>query len=359
MPQRELKRLQAVHRFLNLEIEKDKELQEIAELTAELLHCSVSLITLMDGETQYFLYKVGTEEEQNAIKYTFCRYLKPDTLLIVPDARLDLRFMAYPIVKGPPYIRFYAGAPLQTHDGHQIGSLCVMDIQPRELSPVQEHTLKFLAKRIIQITEFEFSINLLKEHFIRSRESEIKLRSFFETSSALHLLVGKDLKVIDFNRNMREFIRQMYGVELQSGIEVSKILHEPAFQSFVRDFELAIKGEIVQFERKVTYFDGREIWWYVTFEPGYNPEGEIIGISYNATDITQRKENEAVILAQNQTLREIAFLQSHEMRRPVASILGLMEVIRLERELSTELAMLEELTLELDKTIREISRKIT
>lgn len=360
MPLRELKRLQTIHRFLNLEIDKDSELQEIAVLAAELLDCPVALITMMHERIQYFLYKVGTDQQQNAIKYTFCQYLKTDQLLIVTDATLDPRFANNPHVKVSPFVRFYAGAALRTHDGHQLGSLCVMDMQPRQLSQAQEHLLKVLAKRIIQITEFEFSINLLKEQFIKSRESEIKLWSFFETSSALHLLVGKDLKVIDFNRNLAGFIQQMYQLKLEPGLPVSEVLQGPALVSFIKDFEIAATGEVVQFERQVTYPNGRKIWWYVTFEPGFNPEGEIVGISYNAMDINERKNNEALVLEQNEALREIAFIQSHEMRKPVASILGLMEVIKTQTPgLSEELAMMEPLTLDLDHRIRQIVEKIS
>ncbi|QQL49954.1 PAS domain S-box protein [Mucilaginibacter ginkgonis] len=355
MPQRELQRLQEIHRFLNLNIDKDHELQEIAELASELLDCPIALITLMDGETQYFLYKVGTDLKQNAIKDSFCKHLTQENLLIIPDTTKDLKFRNTSCVTASPFIRFYAGAALLTHDQHQLGSICVMGTEPKTLSKGQQHLLKVLAKRVIQITEFEFSINLLKEQFIKSRESEIKLRSFFETSSALHLLVDKNLQVFDFNKNFADFLRQMYDVELMQGLPVGKVLHGEALKSFIGDFEKALNGEMVSFERKVGYRNDQEIWWYVTFEPGLNPEGEIIGISYNALDITERKLNEAQIIAQNKSLREVALWQSHELRRPVATILGLMDIYKARKKsLDKELLMLEKVTKELDERVKEI-----
>lgn len=359
MPEHEILRLQAIQRFLNLEINKDQELQEIVELTSELLNCPVSLITLIKGEMQYFLYKVGTHLEQESVKNSFCRLLKPGSLLIIPDTSLDSVHSNNPYVKGPPFIRFYAGMALHTHDGHQLGSFCVMDTQPRQLTEAEQKFLKLSAKQIIQLNEFEFNIHVLKEQVIRSRDAEIKLRAFFETSNALHLLVGKDLKIIDFNRNFEKFIKQMYTVSLKSGLSVRDILQEPALESFINDFNVAITGKVVHFERKVKYANDEEIWWDVTYGPGFNTEGEIIGISYNVIDITERKNNETLIMEQNKTLKEVAYMQSHGLRKPVASILGLMEVIKIDQKMTEELTMLEQLTINLDTIIKDIVIKVS
>lgn len=361
MPEKELKRLQTIHRFLNLHIDKDVELQEIAVLATELLDCPIAFITTIKGDTQHFLYKVGIESKQDNIKNSFCRYIEPPDLFVVPDALEDERFRNSSLVIEPPFVRFYAGAALLTHDGHQLGSICVMDTKPKEITGAQRHLLKVLAKRIIQIIEFDFSINLLKEQFLKSRESEIKLRSFFETSSALHLLVDRERNVLDFNRNMSEFLFEMYDVHLIQGMPVSDVLQGDSLSVFIRDFNKALNGEAVMFERKVTYRDQREIWWYVTFEPGRNPEGQIIGISYNATDITERKMHEALILNQNEVLKEIAFMQSHELRKPVATIMGLVGLMKAQEHdcLNEELEMLERASRELDEKIKLIVSKIT
>lgn len=94
----------------------------------------------------------------------------------------------------------------------------------------------------------------------------------------------------------------------------------------------------------------------MTFDPGYNAEGEIIGISFNAYDITERKLNEQQILAKNHSLKQIAQIQSHELRRPVASILGFMEIFKDNDYKATpdELKMMGIATEELDDKIRDI-----
>ncbi|RYG47042.1 MAG: hypothetical protein EOO01_15400 [Chitinophagaceae bacterium] len=264
-------------------------------------------------------------------------------------------FAGLPLVTGPPYIRFYAGAALITHDGYRLGSLCIMDPEPGTLSLAQQHLLKAMAKRVVQIMEFDFSVRILKEQFLQGRSDAIKLRSFFDSSGACHLLIGKEMEIIAFNKNMADFFERIYHVRLCSGMAVSHVFIDEQLSQFLEGYQVAIGGIPVKYERAFKY--GAElVWWSVDFEPGYGPEGEIIGISYNATDITERKLHEEQLLAQNESLRKIAYIQSHEVRRPVASILGLMELFRLNNYKTTveELKMMEQATLELDQKIRDI-----
>jgi signal transduction histidine kinase len=355
MPQRELERLQAVHRFLNLKIDKDENLQEIVELAAELCETPIALITLSDEGTRYFKFKAGMDMSQHISKDAFCEHLTANELMIVPDVNHDPRFANASYVIGSPHVCFYAGIPLTTHDGHNLGSLCVMDIEARQLTAAQKRLLTVLGKRVIQIMEFESSLLILKKQYVQAKDAEIKLRSFFESGGACHLLIGKELEVIAFNKNMSVFLERIYHVELYAGILVSQILTGPALEQFIKEYQVALTGTTVKYEREVKYLN-ETIWWFVTFEPGYNQEGEIIGISYNAYDITERKLHEQQIMAQNNSLKNIAHIQSHELRRPVASILGLMELFKSNNYQATkeELLMMEYAAKELDDKIRNI-----
>jgi signal transduction histidine kinase len=114
----------------------------------------------------------------------------------------------------------------------------------------------------------------------------------------------------------------------------------------------ALSGIPLKYERKVDYA-AETIWWYVTFEPACNPQGEIIGASYNTIDITERKHNEKQIMTQNESLFNIAYIQSHEFRRPVASILGLMNLFKLNGYRATREALII-----MEKTAKELCNKI-
>lgn len=357
MPYREFESLQAIDRFLNLKINSKEELQEIVELASVICEAPIALITLMDQNTQYIKFKVGTHVKKHAKGDTFCQYLAQhdDELMIVPDAREDSRFSENAMVIHSPHIRFYAGVPLITHDGLNMGSLCVMAKEPREFSNVQKRLIKVLGKRIIQIMEFSFSLQILKKQFLQAKSSEIKLLSFFESVGTCHLLIGTKMEVIAFNKNMADFIERFYQRKLYAGQHVKEIMKEDNYKLFVPNYQKVLRGESMTYERDMM-LDGKVMWWSVTLEPGYNAEGEVIGISYNAADITERKVQEQQILEQNESLMKIAHIQSHELRRPVASILGLVEIFKSNDYLSTqeELMMLARAAKELDDKIRAI-----
>jgi PAS domain S-box-containing protein len=359
MPQRELERLQAVHRFLNLEINKEAELQEIVELAKELCQTPAALITLTDGDIHYYAGESATLLDKRACQEIFNTYFTATTgFVMVPDTLQHEQVRGHRYVVGQPLIRFYAGAPLITHDGHTLGTICVLDVKPRILAPAQQHVLKVLAKRVIQFMEFEFSLGILKEQFLEARGAEIKLRSFFESSVACHLLFGMHADVLAFNRNMAELLHKFYDIKLQNGTTAGQILQGEALKDFLDDYARALDGGTSRFEREVKYRNGETIWWDVTFEPAVNEEREIIGVSYNASDITTRKTFELQLLAQNESLKQIAHIQSHELRKPIASILGLMEIFKGAKYSATdeELRLLEQTCLELDAKVRAIVR---
>jgi PAS domain S-box-containing protein len=357
MSYREFESLQAVDRFLNLKINSKDELQEIVELASVICETPIALITLMDENTQYIKFKVGTHVKRHAKADTFCQYLgqHEEELMIVNDALKDDRFSHHPIVTGAPHIRFYAGVPLITHDGLNMGSLCVMSTEPKEFTGSQKRLIKVLGKRIIQIMEFGFSLRILKKQFLQAKNSEIKLLSFFESVGTCHLLIGTKMEVIAFNKNMADFIERFYQLKLYAGQQMKEIMKEENFDVFLTNYHKVLMGESMTYERDMI-LDGKVMWWSVTLEPGYNAEGEVIGISYNAADITERKVQEQQILEQNDSLMKIAHIQSHELRRPVASILGLVELFKSNDYLSTqeELMMLARAAKELDDKIRAI-----
>jgi light-regulated signal transduction histidine kinase (bacteriophytochrome) len=100
----------------------------------------------------------------------------------------------------------------------------------------------------------------------------------------------------------------------------------------------------------------KKIWWNYNYAPALDAEGEIIGVSYNAINISDLKLKEQQSMAKDESLKAIAFIQSHEIRRPVSSIIGLMNLFKAQDYQSTreELMMLECAVLELDDKIRLI-----
>ncbi|MXV16019.1 GAF domain-containing protein [Hufsiella ginkgonis] len=313
---------------MKLDIDREKELQEIVELVARICGTPTALITLIAEDLQHIKFKIGFDKSTTRRQDAFCNHvIEQKGVMIVPDATKDLRFVDNTLVTGHPNIRFYAGAPLTTSDGHSLGSLCVIDREPRELSPLQEQMLAALAKQVIQLLEFDASVQILKQQFIDARESENKLRSFFESSSSCHLLLNRDMEIVVFNKAVENFLRAVKDAELRTGAKMIDFIDPSLIPVFHKNFKKALAGKVTTIERMVDYKHGK-MWWSITFDPARNAAGEIIGVSYHASDITRRVEKEKQVQAQNDSLRHIAFMQSHELRRPVASISGIMNLIK-------------------------------
>jgi GAF domain-containing protein len=145
-PQDEDRRLAALRQLALLDSEPEERFDRLARLAAGLLQAPVSLVTLVDHDRQWFKSRVGTLIEETSRDASFCAHaILGDEAMIVPDALEDERFADNPIVAGPPHVRFYAGCPLTLPDGHALGTLCVLDTRPRQLSAEQRALLRDLA----------------------------------------------------------------------------------------------------------------------------------------------------------------------------------------------------------------------
>jgi GAF domain-containing protein len=154
LPASEAARLEALRRYQVLDTAPEKSFDDIARLASFICGTPVSLITLLDETRQWFKAKVGVEISEMGLDNAFCAYaIQQEELMIVEDARLDERFASNPLVTAEPHVRFYAGAPLITPDGQALGSLCVLDREPRKMSDGQKSALAALGKLVINQLE--------------------------------------------------------------------------------------------------------------------------------------------------------------------------------------------------------------
>lgn len=151
--------IKAVTRLLDLEISRKNELQEMVELASYICQSSIAMINLIDHEKQHIRFKIGTELSSLIYEDSFCQYIRAgQDILVISDTLQDQRFYSNPLVAKSPYIRFYAGVPLITQDSLNIGSLCVMGSAPKQLTESEQHRMRVLARRVVEIMELEFSL---------------------------------------------------------------------------------------------------------------------------------------------------------------------------------------------------------
>jgi len=357
MPVNEAERLKAVNKFLTLKISRGNELTEIARYAAEICHAKMAFITLMAADAEHILFGIGSEVKKISRKDSFCYYaLQATDVFVVPDASLDSRFAGNPFCEpNGMNIKFYAGASLISNDGHKLGTLCVVGPEPKELSEIQQKMLAVLSRQVIHILDFDVSLGLLNEQYLEAKKTEIKLSSFFESSVSCHLLIGKNLEVLAFNKTLAVIMKETHGMEMYIGNSVIDYIDDVFFPEFFTNFKQALKGKHIQSESPMIRA-GKKIWWNYNYVPALDADGEIIGVSYNAINISDLKLKEQQSNAKDESLKAIAFIQAHEIRRPVSSIMGLMDLFKAEDYTATkeELKMMELAVLELDDKIRAI-----
>ncbi len=135
------------------ELTDDPRLTAITDFASSLCEAPIALVSIVESKRQWFPAKTGLEPRETSPDASFCAHVMlGDTIMVVPDARLDPRFETNPLVLGDPNIRFYAGAPLRTEDGVPLGALCVIDTQPRAgLTAVEQQGLLVLAQNIMTL----------------------------------------------------------------------------------------------------------------------------------------------------------------------------------------------------------------
>ncbi|MFY8147709.1 MAG: GGDEF domain-containing protein [Prochlorococcaceae cyanobacterium] len=146
LPADELQRQRNLERFGLLDTAEDEHFHRIVRLAARVLETPIALISLVDGDRQWFLARHGLDAEQTPREMAFCAHaICQAEPLVVPDASQDPRFCTNPLVTGPSSIRFYAGAQLVSPEGHSLGTICVIDRVPRRVSRSVVETLQDLA----------------------------------------------------------------------------------------------------------------------------------------------------------------------------------------------------------------------
>ncbi|HVK70851.1 MAG TPA: GAF domain-containing sensor histidine kinase [Polyangium sp.] len=177
LPGDEIERLAALSDAAILDTPPEPAFDDLTHLAASICGTPIALVSLIDRERQWFKARVGLDASETPREVAFCAHaILGQELFLVPDAYDDERFADNPLVTGAPNVRFYAGAPLATSDGHNVGTLCVIDHGPRQLDEAQRSALSALARQVAAQIDLRRAngrlVKLNGELVVRAREAE-------------------------------------------------------------------------------------------------------------------------------------------------------------------------------------------
>jgi diguanylate cyclase (GGDEF)-like protein len=175
IPANEDARLRALEHYGILDTLPERSFDDFAQLAAIICGTPIAMISLLDDHRQWFKARVGISATETPREDAFCAraIMDPTSVMVVEDSHADDRFAKSALVLGDPYIRFYAGAPLVTPTGEALGTLCVIDTVPREITPLQITGLQMLAAQVVSQLELRRSI-LTLEDVVLKQETHVK-----------------------------------------------------------------------------------------------------------------------------------------------------------------------------------------
>ncbi|AWW00426.1 GAF domain-containing sensor histidine kinase [Arcticibacterium luteifluviistationis] len=203
LPANEKERLQALAELEIIDSEEEEAFTDLAKLASYVCKTPVALISFIEEDRQWFKAAVGTDLSETPRDIAFCSHaiLEQDNFMVVNDATQDFRFKDNPLVTGETNIQFYAGVPLKINDQFPVGTVCVLDTEPHELSNEQEDALRRISSQVIKLLELRkknISIRDLAD------ENEKKLKE--EISRQTSNLERTNLELKQLNAEMEQMV---------------------------------------------------------------------------------------------------------------------------------------------------------
>lgn len=189
LPPDEKERLEALTKYQVLDTFPEQEFDDLTLLAAHICKTPIALISLVDHSRQWFKSKVGLDAAETPKEVAFCSHaiLQKD-VFVIPDSFKDERFHDNPLATGAPHVRFYAGAPLQSPGGFRIGTLCVIDHMPRNLSTEQTEALQALARQVI--SQLELRLNIARAEIATRTKTVFLANMSHEIRTPMNGIIG-------------------------------------------------------------------------------------------------------------------------------------------------------------------------
>ena len=311
LPPCEAERLDALHRFEVLDTLPEKDFDDLVRLAATICGVPIALVSLVDRERQWFKSSFGIEATETHRDLAFCAHaILGSAVFVVPDTGMDERFRENALVTGKPKIRFYAGHPLTTSEGFNLGTLCAIDRVPRELTPLQLDALAVLARQVVAQLMLrrqvgDLAIQLTERGRIEAelRAEKERFRAFMDHSSAVAFLKDADGRFVYVN----EPLTRKFGISEADwlgktdaelwGAKIARPLREI-------DLRVLAGNEMVKLLETVPTADGSSSHWQSYKFPITEASGQRY-LAGMAVDVTAEKKAELSLRESEEKFRNV------------------------------------------------------
>lgn len=252
----EEERLAELLRYELIDSERESDFDDIVNLASTLCQSEIALISLIDDCKQWFKAKKGLDADETPRDIAFCTHaIHQDEIFEICDATKDDRFYDNPLVTGHPYIRFYAGQPINSARGYKLGTLCLIDNYPRKLTETERYTLKILARQVERRIELRLKIKELQQSLQLIDQQKEALKSTNILQDQVLSVLAHDL------RNPLASLQQLLELIDYDAIEVEDM------QSIIKEIRPNLNQSISQLEDVLNWgkeqIESKQINWQI------------------------------------------------------------------------------------------------
>ena len=298
-------RLEALQRYKVLETPPEGALDDLVRIAAYVCQAPIALLTLVDAERQWFKSRIGFSPSETPRQLSFCAHtIHASDLFVVEDMRRDDAFADHPLVAGDPFIRFYAGAPLRTADGHAIGALAVADAVPRQLTPEQLDALRVLGRQVM--AQLELRRQALDPAEDALRELSVQLDAALEVAGMDVWFTNLRSGGIGRIRRGGPISRLPEAATPTTSAEFMALVHEGDRDGLAARIDQATREGVYSAEFRIVLPDGEVRWVSSRGRCLYDPDGAPSAMTGVDLDITERKRDEEQRRAAEDRFRQLA-----------------------------------------------------